>query len=94
MPPAHPSEFRKRAIELARTSGKSIGRVAGELGISESCLRHWVALADADEGKSEGLTSAERKELTELRRRNRALALENEVLRKAAAYLAADNLPK
>ncbi|MFI9405131.1 transposase [Nocardia sp. NPDC052316] len=92
MPPAHPPEFRQRAIELARTSGRSIGKVAADLGISESCLRHWLAIADADDGKREGLTSAERKELTELRRRNRALQLENEVLRKAAAYFAAENV--
>ncbi|MEV6324261.1 transposase [Nocardia sp. NPDC051787] len=91
MPPAHPPEFRQRAIELARSSDKLVGQVAKGLGISESCLRNWLRRADIDEGAREGVTSAERKELAELRQ----LELENEVLRKAAAYFARENvLPK
>ncbi|MEV6325259.1 transposase [Nocardia sp. NPDC051787] len=95
MPPAHPPEFRQRAIELARSSDKLVGQVAKGLGISESCLRNWLRRADIDEGAREGVTSAERKELAELRRKTRQLELENEVLRKAAAYFARENvLPK
>ena len=71
--------------------------LAKELGISESCLRNWLAHADADEagGSAVRLTSAEKKELAELRRRNRQLELENEILKRAAAYFARENvLPK
>ncbi|MEV2221323.1 transposase [Nocardia vinacea] len=54
MPPAHPPEFRQRAIELARADDRSIGQVAMNLGISESCLRNWLARADIDNGRREG----------------------------------------
>ncbi|MEV0048641.1 transposase [Nocardia rhamnosiphila] len=95
MPAAHPPEFRQRAIELARTSDKSVGQVAKSLGISESCLRYWLERADIDAGAREGVTSTERKELVGLRRKYRQLELENEVLGKAAAYFARENvLPK
>ncbi|MEH1130883.1 IS3 family transposase, partial [Micromonospora sp. CPCC 206061] len=66
-------------------------------GISESCLRNWMAQADVDDaGAGAGrLSSAEKKELAELRRRNRQLEVENEILKRAAAYFARENvLPK
>jgi transposase-like protein len=95
MPKAHPPEFRRRAVELARAGGKPQSELARDLGISASCLRNWVAQADKDEGRRDGVTSQERRELAELRRKNRQLELENEILRKAAAYFARDNvLPK
>jgi transposase len=95
MPKAHPPEFRRRAVELARAGGKPQSQLARDLGISASCLRNWVAQADKDEGRREGLSSGEQRELAELRRKNRQLELENEILRKAAAYFARDNvLPK
>lgn len=73
-----------------------MAKLAKDLGISESCLRNWMAQADADEhGSASRLTSAEKKELGELRRRNRLLELENEILKRAAAYFAKENiLPK
>lgn len=96
MPAPHPVEFRRRAVQLARTGDKPVGALAKELGISESCLRNWLAQADADDGGSaDRLTSAEKKELAELRRRNRQLEVENEILKRAAAYFARENvLPK
>ena len=96
MPAPHPPEFRQRAVELARVGDKRVAAVAKDLGISESCLRNWMAQADADEnGSSTRLTSAEKKELAELRKRNRQLELENEILKRAAAYFARENiLPK
>lgn len=96
MPAPHPPEFRQRAVELARQGDKRVAVVAKELGISESCLRNWMAQADADEnGSMTRLTSAEKKELAELRKRNRQLELENEILKRAAAYFARENiLPK
>lgn len=90
MPPPHPPEFRQRAVELARKGGTPIAEIAKDLGISESCLRNWL---HADVPDDNG--SSERKELAELRRRNRLLEQENEILRRAAAYFARENvLPK
>lgn len=95
MPAPKPVEFRRRAVELARLGDKPVAQVAKDLGISESGLRRWMAQAHVDEGRREGLTSAERQELVRLRRENRTLQLENEILKRAAAYFARENvLPK
>ena len=96
MPAPHPPEFRRRAVELARLGEQPIAAIAKDLRISESCLRKWIAQADADEGdKSERLTSKERAELAELRKDKRRLEVENEILKRAAAYFARENvLPK
>lgn len=68
MPRPHPPEFRQRAVELARLRDKPVAEIAADLGISDSCLRNWMAQADVDEGRREGLSSRERDELVELRR--------------------------
>lgn len=97
MPAPHPPEFRRRAVELARGQTKPVAELAKDLGISQSCLRNWMAQADADEtgGNAARLTSEEKKELAELRRKNRQLEMENEILKRAAAYFARENvLPK
>ncbi len=88
MPRPHPPEFRSRAIELAREGAKPIAKIAEDLGISESCLRNWLNQADIDEGKREGLSTEERNELSRLRRENRVLKMEKEILGKAAAFFA------
>lgn len=95
MPRPHPAEFRQRAVELARLREKPIGKIAEDLGISESCLRGWLHRADVDSGRREGLSTAERAELVELRRELRTTKMENEILKRAAAYFARENvLPK
>jgi transposase len=96
MPRPHPPEFRQRAVELARMREKPVAQVAEDLGISDSCLRNWMKQADLDEGRrSDGLTTAEREELVELRRELKVARLENEILKRAAAYFARENvLPK
>ena len=95
MPVAHPPEFRQRAIEGARLGGKPVSQIARDLGISDSCLRNWVRHADIDRGAKEGLTSEERAELVRLRRENRIQAMEIEILKRASALFARDNvLPK
>ena len=91
MPPPHPAEFRVRAVELARERAKPVAELAKDLGISESCLRNWVAQADVEDGGREGLTKAEREELVKLRRENRVLKMEKEILGKAAAFFATEN---
>ena len=95
MPRAHPPEFRQRAVELARLREKPIARIAEDLGISESCLRNWMAQADVNDGTKPGLTSDERAELVRLRREKRVLEMEVEILKRASAYFARENvLPK
>jgi transposase-like protein len=95
MPRPHPPEFRKRAVELARLREKPIAQIAVDLGISESCLRNWVHQADVDEGKAEGLSTDERAELVRLRRELRVKDMEIEILKRASAYFARENvLPK
>ena len=89
MPRPHPPEFRQRAVELARTKAKPISKLAKDLGISESCLRTWMLKADIEDGSRPGVTSDERAELVELRRKLRVSEMENEILRRAAAYFAA-----
>ncbi|CAN5874012.1 hypothetical protein BH23ACT4_BH23ACT4_17220 [soil metagenome] len=82
-------------MELARAGDLSVAQVARDLGVSESGLRRWIAQADVDEGKKEGLGSVEKQELVRLRRENRVLHMENEILKRAAAYFAKENvLPK
>jgi len=88
-------EFRRRAVELARLREKPISQIAKDLGIAESGLRRWMAQADIDEGKKQGLSTDERAELVQLRRDKRVLEMEVETLKRASAYFARENvLPK
>lgn len=86
--PPYPPEFRAEAIRLVKNSGDSIRQVAKDLGISDQTLRNWVNQADVDAGKREGLTTEERGELRQLRKENRKLREEREILKKAAAFFA------
>ena len=95
MPAPFPEEFRRRAVEPAREGGKSIPKLAEDLGISESGLRRWVAQADIDDGTEPGVTSDELSELRRLRKENRVLKMERDLLSRAAAFFARENvLPK
>ena len=89
--PPYPPEFRREAVELARTSGKPIAQVARDLGVSGQTLHTWIKQADVDAGKREGLTTEEREELRRLRRENRTLVQEREILKKAAAFFARES---
>ena len=92
MPAARSPEFRRRAVELARLREKPIAQIAKDLGIAESGLRRWMKQADVEEGESEGLTSDERAELVRLRREKRTLEMEVEILKRASAYFARENV--
>ena len=95
MPAPFPEEFRRRAVELAREGGKSIPKLAEDLGISESGLRRGVAQADINDGTEPGVTSDELSELRRLRKENRVLKMERDLLSRAAAFFASENvLPK
>jgi len=89
--PMYPAGFRKEAVELVRLGDKSIPGIARNLGINDQTLRYWVKQADIDSGKSEGLTTDERSELRDLRRENRRLGMERDILKKAAAWFAKES---
>jgi transposase-like protein len=93
MPKAYPREFREDVVRVARQGDTPIAQVARDFGIADSCLRNWLASADIEDGKRSGTTRAESEELRDLKKRNRLLEQENEVLRRAAAYLSQANLP-
>ncbi len=93
MPKPHPKEFRDDVVAVARKGEAPLQQIAKDFGISDSCLRNWLRAAEVEDGNRPGLTATESAELRELRRRNRLLEQENEVLRRAAAYLSQANLP-
>ena len=92
MPAPHPKEFRDDVVAVARRGDAPVAQIARDFGISESCLRNWLAKADVEDGVRPGVTSAENAELREARKKIRLLQQENEVLRRAAAYLSQANL--
>ena len=84
----YPPQLRARIVELAR-AGRSPESLAKEFEPTATCIRRWIKEADIDDGKrADGITSTERDELTRLRRENRVLREEREILKKAAAWFA------
>jgi transposase len=101
VPKPFPAEFRRDVIAVARKGEASVAQVARDFGISESCLQRWLKIADREDGLTlsasgdrGGGAKDESAELRELRRRNKLLEQENEILRRATAYFARDVLPK
>ena len=86
-------EFKADAVKLVRDGGRSIGQVAKDLDLTETALRDWVRRAqiEAGEGPPGALTQAEREELVKLRRENKRLQMEREILKKAAAFFAKES---
>jgi len=82
-------------VELVRLGEQPIRKIAADLGVSDQTLRNWIKQIDIDEGRRGGLTTEERAEMVRLRRTNRVLEMENEILKRAAAFFARENvLPK
>ena len=86
-------QFKADAVRLYKSGDRTLTEVAADLGLGESALREWVKRADIDAGQncSEALTTAEREELVQLRRDNKRLLMEREILKKAAAFFAKEN---
>ena len=89
---AYPAEFKADVVAVARQGNAPLAQIARDFGIAESCLYKWLKAADIEDGKRSGATREESVELRELKKRNRLLEQENEVLRKAAAYLSQGNI--
>lgn len=94
MPKASPKEFRNDVIAVARRGEAPISRIVKDFGVSDSCLQRWLKIADVEDGIKPGVTQADATELREARKRIRLLEQENEILRRAAAYLSEASLPK
>jgi transposase len=97
MPKPFPMEFRRDVVAVARKQEAPLAQIARDFGISESCLSRWLRMADRDDGVAgpdRPVGVGETAEVRELRRRNKLLEQENEVLRRATAYFARDVLPK
>jgi transposase len=95
MPKAFPPEFRRDVIAVARKGEAPLSQIAKDFGVSASCLKRWLTVADREDGISPGSGGGgESAELREARRRVRLLEQENEILRRAAIYLGRDVNPK
>jgi transposase len=94
VPKAFPVEFRRDVVAVARRGEAPISRIAKDFGISESCLQQWLKIADVKDGVKPGVTQADAAELREAKKRIPLREQENEILRRAAAYLPQASLPK
>jgi transposase-like protein len=94
MPKPYPAEFRRDVVAVARQGLAPLTQVAKDFGVNEATVHNWLKRADVEDGVRPGTTSAEAAENRELKRRNRLLEQENEVLRRAAAFFARELPPK
>ncbi len=94
MPKKFPPEFKRDVVRVARRGDLTRAEVAADFDISIESVTRWMRQADIDDGVKNGLTTAEQAETVRLRREVRRLEMENEILRRAAAYFARDQLPK
>src|SRR5437016_10145186 len=86
--PCFTPEFKAEIVELCQRGDRSIGQVARDFDLTETAVREWVRQAEVDAGERDGLTTEERRELSELRRQNRRLKEDVDILRRATAFFA------
>jgi transposase len=91
--PPYPAEYRAELVRLVREEGRSPAELAAEFEPSAQSITNWVAQAEIDAGRRDGLTTDEKAELKRLRSENRVLRMEKDILEKAAAFFAAKNTP-
>ena len=89
--PSYPPEFKEETIRLMRSSVKPLAQISRELDVSEQTLRNWRKQEEIEEGERQGLTTDEKEELGRLRRENKVLRQEKEILRKATAFFAKED---
>jgi len=94
VPKKFPPEFKRDVVRVARRGDLTHAEVAADFDISVESVRRWVRQSDVDDGVIDGQSTSEQNELVVLRREKRRLEMENEILRRAAAYFAASSLPK
>ena len=94
MPKPYPEEFRRDVVAVARKHEEPLAQIAKDFGISEGTLANWLKRAEVEDGVRPGLKQADAAELRELKKRNRLLEQENEILRRAAAFFARELPPK
>ena len=89
--PPYPEEFRREAVALIRSGQRTLAEASESLGVSQQTLRNWLKQEAVDAGQAEGVTSEEREELRRLRRENRILREERDILKKATAFFVKEN---
>ncbi len=94
MPGPSPLEFRRDVVAVARKGEAPVPQIARDFGVFESCPHRWLKIAHVDDGVRPGVTSSGSAELRDLRKRNKTLEQENEILRRAAAYFAREISPR
>lgn len=90
----YPLEFKRDAVALVQQNGASLSRIALDLGVASTTLQNWVRKTEIDDGVRPGTTTSDAAEIRELRRRNRLLEQEAEVMRRAVGYLSRAVNPK
>jgi len=94
MPRPYPKEFRDDVVAVARRHEAPVSQIAKDFGISDATLHNWLKRAEIEDGVRPGVTTAEAAQTRELKKRNRLLEQENEILRRAAAFFARELPPK
>ena len=94
MPRPYPKEFRDDVVAVARRHEAPVSQIAKDFGISDATLHNWLKRAEIEDGVRPGVTTAEAAQMRELKKRNRLLEQENEILRRAAAFFAGELPPK
>jgi len=82
------AEYKAEVVALCQSGGKSIGQICRDLDLTETVVRRWLARAEVDSGQREGLTTSERAELAQLRKENRVLREERDILKRATVFFA------